>query len=365
MTLEWRGAWRLAVGVAFAVGGLVLGCAAAPTADPRGGLQWIDVHAHLLGGREATQDWSGAVQAALSAMRESGIIRMIVMPPPQTPGGFPLIEYESFLGAIKRHPTRFAFLGGGGSLNAMIQDTPESAVSDRVRRRFEDKAAEILRAGAAGFGEITAHHLSHTTGHPYESVPADHPLLRLLGDIAVRHDVVIDFHFDVVAEDTKLPAFLQAPPNPPFLRANLAPFERLLEHNRRARIVLAHVGSDILGHLTVELSRRLLTRHPNLSMSLRLGPVRVPENHPLTHELTLKPEWLHLFRDFPDRFVIGTDQFIASPTLRGAGPGLTFAQFASRGRQRARAFLDALPPDLARRIGYENALRLYKLRGEE
>jgi hypothetical protein len=73
-------------------------------------------------------------------------------------------------------------------------------------------------------------------------------------------------------------------------------------------------------------------------------------------------EWRRLFQDLPDRFVIGTDQFIAAPGAQGRGPGLAFAQHASLARRRARLLLDALPQDLRRAIGHDNAVRLYRLR---
>ncbi|MBI4590180.1 MAG: amidohydrolase family protein [Candidatus Rokubacteria bacterium] len=359
------------VALGLLIGGMVLaGCASvggesAPQPTVRsGGIGWIDAHAHLVGGRaDQGPDYWGAVEAALAAMDQAGLRRMVVMAPPQVHGQPALHDSDGFVSALKRHPTRFAFLGGGGSLNVMLQEAAQdTTISDRLRRRFEETAAEILRQGAVGFGEITAHHLSHMAGHPYESVAADHPLLLLLADIAARHDVVIDLHFDLVAQDMNAPEWLASPPNPPLLRANLAAFERLLEHNRNAKIVWAHAGSDMLGHWTVDLSRAFLEKHPNLFMSLRMGPGRAPQNHPLTPARTIKPEWLRLLQDFPDRFVIGGDQFIASPSLRGAGPGLVFSQRAPATRERTRAFLDALPPDLARKIGYGNAIRLYKLK---
>jgi uncharacterized protein (TIGR03067 family) len=318
--------------------------------------RWIDVHTHLIGDRG---DYRGAVAAALAAMDDAGIEKIVVMPPPHVSGGRTW-DLEAFLPVLAPR-ARFAFLGGGGTLNPMIQDTKPEAVDEAVRRRFEARAEEIMKHGAAGFGEITAHHLSHMSGHPYESVDADHPLLRLLADVAARHGAVIDFHFDVVAEDMNAPAWLASPPNPPTLRANLPAFERLLAHNRRARIVWAHAGSDMLGWWTADLSRRLLSKHANLFMSLRLAPGRAPQNSAYTRDGVVRPEWLALFRDFPDRFVLGGDQFFVSPTMRGEGPGVTFSQRAPLMRQRSRAFLAALPPDLARRIGADNAIRLYKL----
>ena len=328
-----------------------------------GRLKWIDVHVHFVGGKSGRQDYEGAARTALGVMDESGIRKMVVMPPPQDYSNAPNYDYDSFLEAVKRHPTRFAFLGGGGSLNVMLQAAGDSREpSNELKREFEHKADEILRHGGVGFGEITAHHLSHTSGHPYESVPADHPLLLLLADITGRSDAVIDFHFDVVAGDIKAPDWLASPPNPQSFRANLAAFERLLEHNRKAKIVWAHAGSDMLGFWTTDLSRKLLTRHPNLYMSLRMAPGRAPQNHPLTRSNEIRPGWMRLLQDFSDRFVIGGDQFLVSPSVQGRGPGIEFSQRAPIVRERSRRFLAALPPELYRKIAVENATRLYKLK---
>jgi len=156
-------------------------------------------------------------------------------------------------------------------------------------------------------------------------------------------------------------AGLASSSNPANLAANLPELERLLAHNRQARIVWAHAGSDMLGHWTVGLSRRMLKDHPNLYMSLRMGPGRQPQNHPLAPAGTVKPEWVRLLEDFSDRFVIGNDQFFVPASTRG-GPALAFAQRAAIVRQRAGIFLAALPEPLARKIGYENAIRIYRIK---
>ena len=158
----------------------------------------------------------------------------------------------------------------------------------------------------------------------------------------------------------KAPGWL-TPPNPASFQANLAAFERLLAHNRNARIVWAHAGSDMLGQWTVSLSRMLVAKHPNLFMSLRMVPGRAPQNHPLTPNDQIKPEWRQLLNDFPDRFVIGGDQFFVADAV-SAGPAKGFAQRAGIIRQRVNLFLAALPEALARKIGFENALRIYKLK---
>jgi hypothetical protein len=117
----------------------------------------------------------------------------------------------------------------------------------------------------------------------------------------------------------------------------------------------------MLGHWTVELSRKVLRKHPNLFMSLRMGG-GVPRNRVLDERGEVKIEWLALFRDFQDRFVIGSDQFFVSPDIRGSGPATVFGQRAKRIREGSKTLLSKLPPDLYQKIGYENAVRLYKLK---
>jgi Amidohydrolase len=321
-----------------------------------GAAPWIDVHVHLVPAQR--KDFAGSVSEALNAMDQSGIRKMIVLPMPQNEA--PSFDCDDFAAAIRPYPARFAFLGGGGTLNIMLQQAAsQTVVSDSSKRQFEQRANDILREGAAGFGEMAVHHLSHATGHPYESVPADHPLLLLLADIAARNNVPIDLHFDVVAEEMKAPSWLATPPNPQVLRANLPAFERLLGHNRNARVVWAHAGSDMLGQWTASLSRKLLEAHPNLYMSLRLFPGQAVQNFPLLPIGRIKPEWLSLLQDFSARFVIGGDQFIAAAAGQRGGPAAMFSRQAPMTRRRTQAFLNALPMELARKVGFENAMSIY------
>ena len=137
--------------------------------------------------------------------------------------------------------------------------------------------------------------------------------------------------------------------NPERLKENISGFERLLAHNREARIVWAHGGWDLTGERTVALMRSLLERHPNLHMSIKLDPRGPQGTSPLTPDGMLRAEWLALLRAFPDRFVIGSDQFFEEGAERLA---------------LARKLVDALPSDVARRVASENARRIYRLDGK-
>jgi predicted TIM-barrel fold metal-dependent hydrolase len=188
--------------------------------------------------------------------------------------------------------------------------------------------------------------------HAYESTAPDHPLLLLLVDIAAEKDVPIDFHFDVFPETRPTPPHLQRN-NPAEMTENLQAFERLLAHNRKARISWAHLGSDPGGQRTPALMRELLTRHPNLYSAFRIvrgGPLPVI---PLDETGQLKPAWAALIKDFPDRFTMHTDIFYTSSWPPDRGP--------KESHELAKKLLEQLPPEIARKLAFENAQRIYKL----
>ena len=291
-------------------------------------------------------------------MQAESIRTIVVMSPPRPLEG---ADFESFAEIAKKYAPRIVMLGGGGTLNPMLHEATRSPeVSDEVRRRFEETAERIIASGAKGFGEITAHHVSLLPSHPYEWMPPDHALYLLLSDIAARHDVPIDLHFDPVPADVATPPSLSSPRNPPVLKANIAAFERLLAHNRRAKIVWAHAGSDPVGFFTPQLVRELLGRHPNLSLSIRpLSPFPGSMLNPKAGGPN--SEWIAVLRAFPDRFVLGSDSFVAASGFAGSEALHTFAQRAQMQRRGIRQLLTLLPGDVARRIAYENAERLYRL----
>jgi len=178
-----------------------------------------------------------------------------------------------------------------------------------------------------------------------------------LADIAAARGVPIDFHMDAAREDRPVPAALvtRSPNNPKIVPANTERFERLLAHNRAARIVWAHAGRDAIGDWTTALSRELLLRHPNLYMSISLTPLMfaVAANAPLVPGTGLRPDWRALLEEFPHRFMIGTDHFYAPPHLAAVRPGPAPA---------VRFFVNALPQSLAAKIARENAAALYAIR---
>lgn len=339
--------------LAAMLGGALLSSAA--HAQPQD--DWIDVHFHLVADKDDLESFDEAAAMALQMMDAEGMRAIVIMSPPRPNENF---DIESLAAVARKYAPRMVMFGGGGTLNPMLQAAGHSPqLSEEARRRFEETAQRIIASGARGFGEIAAHHLSLSPSHGYESIPADHPLLLLLADIAAQHDVPIDLHFDPVPEDMEKPAGLTSPQNPPILKENLGGLERLLAHNRKTRIVWAHAGGDPVGFFTPKLVRGMLERHANLSLSIRpTGPypgAMVPPKGPINKD------WVAVLRDFPDRFVIGSDTFVVPSRYTGVDAPRIFAERAQAQLRGIRRLLSSLPPDLARRIGYENAERIYGL----
>ena len=307
---------------------------------------YVDNHAH-----PDSSNIQASIEAVLVAMPRENLARIVFMPPPFTMADSMRYDAEVILAAAKNHRGKVGVFGGGGTLNALIQQAVESgSAGQQVRTMFKARAEELLREGVAGFGEITAEHFAASTAYQY--APPDHPLLLLLAEIAAEHGVPIDLHMEAVPQDMRLPADLKSPPNPSRLHENIAAFERLLGHSPRAMIIWAHAGSDHTGYRTPALCRHLLRAHPNLYMELKIDPTDVGKNPPLVNGArgAIKPDWLSLFQDFPDRFVIGSDQHYPEPKT---GP---------QRWQTIVLLLNHLPPDLRRKIGLENANRLFGMR---
>ena len=311
-----------------------------------GAVAIIDTHAHIIRGyRRRDPLPTGA--PALRAMDRHRVEMVILLPPPfppNQPGIYGLREIEP---VARANPGRFGFAAGGESLNPMIQRIAPDKVTPDLIREFQQEAEVIVKAGAAGFGEIAAEHFSSGRGnHPYESARPDHPLLLALADIAAQHGMPIDLHMEAVPQNMPFSRRPGGGRNPETLQENISGLERLLAHNRNARIVWAHAGWDLTGERTVPLMRSLLEKHPNLYMSVKLDESGSLRTSPFGPDDGLKPVWLMMLRDFPDRFVIGSDQFFDEGTER-----LTLA----------RKFVDALPPEVARVVASENARRIYRL----
>jgi len=312
----------------------------------------------------AAANYDTAANQLLAEMDKYGIEKALIMPPPQIPGQRTVCDYKDLISVSQKHHDRLFLVAGGDTLNWLIHQYKPTEVTPAVREKFEKIAEEIIRTGAKGFGEMAVLHLSFTSHHVFEEAAADHPLLLLLVDIAARNDMPIDLHMEAVPEDMDLPEGFNkiSPNNPPILHANIPAFERLLAHNRKAKIVWQHIGWDNTGYMTIELLRRLLETHPNLYFALRVVEKRQYDTagRPISNRIVddswkIRPEWLKFISDFPDSFMIGTDNFFGSAIY---GPG---GQPLPQTMKETWSIVDQLPPELVEKVGRDNAVRVYHL----
>ena len=319
-------------------------------------LEFIDTQAQF---DPADSDFKGSLETMLKEMDRVGISKTLIVPPPFPFKNARTYDAEIIVKIIGDKKNRFGFLGGGESLNLAILETAPNEVTATVQAKFRARCEEILSLGALGFGEVTAEHLSlplmkgSGLKHFHNSAEADHPLLRLLADIAAEKDVPIDIHFDIFPATMATPSRL-ADGNPAVLKENQAAFERLLSHNRKARFTWAHLGSDPARQRTPALMRDLLTRHANLYSAFRISGYGSDPTLVLDENESLKPEWLKLIEDFPDRFTLHTDIFYVSSWPPKRGP--------KKSHELAQRLLRQLPPNIARKLAYENAQQIYKLK---
>jgi len=311
---------------------------------PKAVSSYIDTHSHM-----DISDPERAVQAALGVMAQANASKIIFMPSPFATEDKVKFEVEKFMAAVKKHPNQIAYLGGGGTLNPMMQDAAHTPPTQETQRQFREQAEKLLREGAIGFGEISAEHIPSATSPSYSSAPADGPLFLILADVAARHDVPITLHMEPVPQDMPLPSNLKSPPNPPTLKENIKALERLLAHNRRAKIVWAHAGStDNYGTRTPDLCRRLLVAHPNLFMEIKVEPANLGKNPLIAADGKIKPEWLKLIQDYPNQFLISTDQNYPP------------RQQSAMQRWQAMVLLfNQLPADLRQKLGIDNPTRVF------
>jgi hypothetical protein len=153
--------------------------------------------------------------------------------------------------------------------------------------------------------------------HLYESANADGPVARSLMQLAQQRDLAVLAHVDDDAID------------------------RLMAHAPKARLIWAHTG---IGGAPVARVRALLDKHPKLMGELSYRPGLTEGDG------RLSAEWKALLSAYPQRFLIGSDTWI---NARWQGYEALMAD--------ARRWLGDLPPDVARRIAWDNGAMLFGL----
>lgn len=304
-----------------------------------------------------------AFQQTIKELDRYGIEKALVVIVPGKSAENAEREYMPRKFLTSRFSKRLGLMAGGAQLQAYLNKPPKT-ITKNDRRNFKKLAEKLLDEGAVGFGEMISYHLCLSPGHSFQEVPADHPLFLYLADIAAKHNVPIDIHIEAVEKKEPMPERLKRASqgkNPKYLEPTIPSLEKLLEHNRQARIVWQHIGWDNTGYMTIKLLRRMLKTHPNLYMALRVevrdfqaGDRKSPmPNRIVDSKGEIKKEWLKFFNEFPNRFVIGSDNFFFSDWEKANPVAKSFDETWSMAKK--------LPSKLRKKICHDNPIRIYSL----
>ncbi len=153
--------------------------------------------------------------------------------------------------------------------------------------------------------------------HLYDSANANGPAAKKLMQFAAEKQLAVLAHVDDVAIDL------------------------LMAHAPGARLIWAHTG---IGGAPAARVQALLDKYPRLMGELSYRPGLT------CGEGSLCPEWRALLLKYPDRFLIGSDTWVNQRWM--------YYDELMRGYRR---WLGDLPPDVARRIAWDNGANLFQL----
>ncbi len=157
--------------------------------------------------------------------------------------------------------------------------------------------------------------------HLYDSANADGPVAQQLMRLADEKGLVILAHVDDVA------------------------VEKLMAHTASkgasTKLIWAHTG---IGGSPLARVDELMAKFPQLKGELSYRPGLT------CGDGVLCPEWRALLLKYPDRFLIGSDTWINQRWL-----------YYDNLMQGYRAWLGTLPPDVAKKIAWDNGARLFGL----
>lgn len=148
-----------------------------------------------------------------------------------------------------------------------------------------------------GIGEILTRHDQLTALTEGETPRANHPALMRVYRLAARYDLPVLLHSNLTSLREETPIFLSE-------------LEAALSANPQTRFVLAHAGTSggveerqaPLATL-VPILRALLGRYEHFHVDLSWSV----KDHYLLKDGKPAAEWIELIRDYPDRFVLGSD----------------------------------------------------------
>ncbi|MDA1089755.1 MAG: amidohydrolase family protein [Proteobacteria bacterium] len=230
---------------------------------------------------------------------------------------------------------RFIPFAGQSELNRVFQLGGSKAMADAehplVKTFLKELEADIEAGRVKGVGTYFINNLD-TDDRPAfrRKVPGNASAIKAIYALVARYGSVLRVHLQ---QDQK----------------TISQFETVMSSDRRGRVLWNQCGSTT----SADQVRALLERHSNLycEFSWRFPPVTRPEfaDRYIFDQRGPMPEWLQLMEDYPDRFMFGNDGHPGEP--------YDCATIAVR-----RNLLPFLRPATARKIAFENTMRVFGLK---
>lgn len=288
--------------------------------------RYIDAHTHI--GLKGM-----SLKEIIKKMDAEGIdLMVIMMTPTAIYDGTPPSD-SGIPDASETYPKRFISLYGGEAITLLDSVVAKGSYTQAEEDQYTALLEDAMKSGKyRGFGEIALRHVLPDDKGADVAVPGDHPWMFIMSDIAAKYDVPIDIHMDIVAGEDN----------------GITGLEKLLDHNKKTKIIWSHTAWSRTNYksASVELMRQLLEKHPNLYSSIKIqtDTAFMDENN------KIKSEWLTLFKDYSERFMVGSD------IKPGVGKSDEFNLII-----RHRDFLEQLPPEILKPIERDNAKKLFKI----
>lgn len=244
------------------------------------------------------------LDAYVAAMKRHNVGKVVLL----GVGGLQKQDVEWIAAAAKRYPDR------------VIQGAP---VPDPLGPGQASTLDALLGSGRyRAAGEVHVRQESRKIDRR-----ADDPAFARVLEVAAKHGVPVVIHSELTA-------------------AAGSSLEAALQKHPKAVIVLAHGGSA-----EPALVEGQLSRNPNLLVDLsgmhyQRTPRLASEKGPLD------PAWKALIEKFPDRFLMGIDVW---------APRLFEPATLDRLLAWTRRILGELPPEVAQKVAYRNAARLFRV----
>jgi hypothetical protein len=294
----------------------------------------IDAHNHLNANMSA--------ESLMESMERAGVESMVLMPRHyRDPRDGGMATDEQALDYSRRYPGRFIPLVGGqrDDLGPRSIDDPRNV--HFVLRELGDR---LGKGDYRGLGEFILVHYAYDVGGGETGgevrIRVDHDAMRRLAALAGKQRVPVVFHAEAEEKPAKeAEALIAAYPDTLFVWSHACGRASADETARRLRL---------FPNLMCDLGHMFNGPHTQGGYG-KYWPRKTPSVHLVQDDAgRILPEMKQLFEAFPDRFMIGTD------TAHTA-----YLKFYRYRIDMFRVMLAQLAPEAARKIGAENARRVF------